>query len=130
MWTCDLSYDYVRINGEYRTSAPTDHGPPDDRRSHEELLLKAETLTEALPVDQVARAGRTVVIKYGGAAMTDPALREQVASDVVLMKLVGINPVIVHGGGPEITSVHGASRHAGASSTTGCASPTTRPWRS
>ena len=67
-----------------------------------DLLLKAETLTEALPY--IKRTwGKTVVIKYGGAAMTDPALREHVASDIVLMKLVGINPVIVHGGGPEIT---------------------------
>jgi acetylglutamate kinase len=48
--------------------------------------------------------GQTVVIKYGGAAMTDPRLRDHVAADIVLMKLVGINPVIVHGGGPEITS--------------------------
>jgi acetylglutamate kinase len=68
----------------------------------EDLLLKARTLTEALPY--IKRTwGKTVVIKYGGAAMTDPALRESVASDVVLMKLVGINPVIVHGGGPDIT---------------------------
>ncbi len=68
-----------------------------------DLLAKATTLTEALP--WIKRTwGRTVVIKYGGAAMTDPALRESVASDIVLMKLVGINPVIVHGGGPEITS--------------------------
>jgi acetylglutamate kinase len=68
-----------------------------------DLLAKAETLTEALPwIKQTW--GRTVVIKYGGAAMTDPALRDSVASDIVLMKLVGINPVIVHGGGPEITS--------------------------
>ncbi|MDO9108959.1 MAG: acetylglutamate kinase, partial [Coriobacteriia bacterium] len=67
-----------------------------------DLLSKAETLTEALP--WIKRTyGRTVVIKYGGSAMTDPALREHVASDIVLMKLVGINPVIVHGGGPEIT---------------------------
>lgn len=69
----------------------------------EHFLNKAKTLTEALP--WIKRTwGRTVVIKYGGAAMTDPALRESVASDIVLMKLVGINPVIVHGGGPEITS--------------------------
>ena len=68
-----------------------------------DLLAKAEVLTEALPY--IKRTwGRRVVIKYGGAAMTDPKLREQVASDIVLMKLVGINPVIVHGGGPEITS--------------------------
>ncbi len=68
----------------------------------EHLLAKAETLTEALP--WIKRTwGRTVVIKYGGAAMTDPVLREHVASDIVLMKLVGVNPVIVHGGGPAIT---------------------------
>ncbi|NTU71360.1 MAG: acetylglutamate kinase [Coriobacteriia bacterium] len=67
-----------------------------------DLLAKAATLTEALPYIKLMY-GKTVVIKYGGAAMTDPALREHVASDIVLMKLVGINPVIVHGGGPEIT---------------------------
>jgi len=68
-----------------------------------DLLAKAEILTEALPY--IKRTwGKTVVIKYGGAAMTDPALREKVAADIVLMKLVGINPVIVHGGGPDITS--------------------------
>lgn len=68
-----------------------------------DLLAKAQTLTEALPYIK-RTLGSTVVIKYGGAAMTDARLREQVASDIVLMKLVGINPVIVHGGGPEITS--------------------------
>ncbi len=68
-----------------------------------DLLAKAETLMESLPwIKQTW--GRTVVIKYGGAAMTDPVLRDSVASDIVLMKLVGINPVIVHGGGPEISS--------------------------
>jgi acetylglutamate kinase len=69
-----------------------------------DLLAKAEILTEALPWIK-ATWGDTVVVKYGGAAMTDPSLREMVASDLVLMKLVGINPVIVHGGGPEITSL-------------------------
>jgi acetylglutamate kinase len=68
-----------------------------------DLFLKAATLTEALPYIK-RTSGKTVVIKYGGAAMTDPALREHVASDIALMKLVGINPVVVHGGGPEITS--------------------------
>src|ERR1700710_1315516 len=48
--------------------------------------------------------GRTVVIKYGGAAMTDPALREEFARDVVLLKYVGMNPIVVHGGGPDITA--------------------------
>lgn len=68
----------------------------------EQLLSKATTLMEALPWIKAAW-GRTVVIKYGGAAMTDPALRDKVAADIVLMKLVGVNPVVVHGGGPEIT---------------------------
>jgi acetylglutamate kinase len=68
-----------------------------------DLLAKAETLMEALPWIKHAW-GRTVVIKYGGAAMTDPALRDAVAADIVLMKLVGVNPVVVHGGGPEITN--------------------------
>jgi acetylglutamate kinase len=48
-------------------------------------------------------AGKTVVIKYGGAAMSDPALREDFARDIVLLKYVGLKPVVVHGGGPEIT---------------------------
>jgi acetylglutamate kinase len=61
------------------------------------------TLLEALPYIREFH-GKTVVIKYGGAAMTDPALKQEFARDVVLLKYVGMNPVIVHGGGPEITS--------------------------
>ncbi len=61
------------------------------------------TLLEALPYIREFH-GRTVVIKYGGAAMDDPALREEFARDVVLLKYVGMKPVIVHGGGPDITS--------------------------
>jgi len=61
------------------------------------------TLLEALPYIREFH-GRTVVIKYGGAAMTDARLQEEFARDVVLLKYVGMNPVIVHGGGPEITS--------------------------
>ena len=60
------------------------------------------TLLEALPYIREFH-GKTVVIKYGGAAMVDPALKEDFARDVVLLKYVGMNPVIVHGGGPEIT---------------------------
>jgi acetylglutamate kinase len=60
------------------------------------------TLLEALPYIREFH-GKTVVIKYGGAAMTDPMLREDFARDVVLLKYVGLNPVVVHGGGPEIT---------------------------
>jgi acetylglutamate kinase len=61
-----------------------------------------ETLLEALPYIREFH-GKTVVIKYGGAAMTDARLKEEFARDVVLLKYVGMNPVIVHGGGPEIT---------------------------
>ncbi len=60
------------------------------------------TLLEALPYIREFH-GTTVVIKYGGAAMEDPQLREDFARDVVLLKYVGINPIVVHGGGPEIT---------------------------
>ena len=60
------------------------------------------TLLEALPYIREFH-GRTVVIKYGGAAMTDPALKEEFARDVVLLKYVGMNPIVVHGGGPDIT---------------------------
>ena len=61
-----------------------------------------ETLLEALPYIREFH-GRTVVIKYGGAAMTDEGLRDEFANDVVLLKYVGLNPVVVHGGGPDIT---------------------------
>jgi acetylglutamate kinase len=61
------------------------------------------TLLEALPYIREFH-GKTVVIKYGGAAMTDPQLREEFARDVVLLKYVGINPIVVHGGGPDITA--------------------------
>jgi acetylglutamate kinase len=64
---------------------------------------RIETLLEALPYIRDFH-GRTVVIKYGGAAMRDEALRDGFATDVVLLKYVGLNPVVVHGGGPDITS--------------------------
>ena len=68
------------------------HIPPRD---------KAEILAQALPYIRKFH-GKTMVIKYGGNAMTDPALQADFAEDVVLLKLVGINPVVVHGGGPQI----------------------------
>jgi acetylglutamate kinase len=61
------------------------------------------TLLEALPYIREFH-GKTVVIKYGGAAMEDAALREEFARDVVLLKYVGLNPIVVHGGGPEISA--------------------------
>src|SRR6187200_2377599 len=65
-------------------------------------MRDVETLLEALPYVR-AFDGQTVVIKYGGAAMTDDTLKEDFARDVVLLKYVGMNPIVVHGGGPEIT---------------------------
>ncbi len=65
---------------------------------------KAEILAQALPYIRKFH-GKTMVIKYGGNAMTDPALQADFAEDVVLLKLVGINPVVVHGGGPQIETV-------------------------
>jgi len=69
-----------------------------ERRANRDVA----TLLEALPYIREFH-GRTVVIKYGGAAMEDEALREEFARDVVLLKYVGLNPIVVHGGGPEIT---------------------------
>lgn len=66
-----------------------------------QLIEKAEVLIEALPYIR-AFEGKTVVIKYGGAAMLDPGLRNLTAQDIVLMRYVGMNPVVVHGGGPAI----------------------------
>ncbi|MFK8018863.1 MAG: acetylglutamate kinase [Pseudomonadales bacterium] len=69
--------------------------------SHDDALNVAQVLTEALPYIQKF-TGATVVIKYGGNAMVDEELQASFARDIVLMKLVGMNPVIVHGGGPQI----------------------------
>jgi acetylglutamate kinase len=66
------------------------------------MSSSVETLLEALPYIREFH-GRTIVIKYGGAAMRDEELKEAFARDVVLLKYVGMNPIIVHGGGPEIT---------------------------
>ena len=69
--------------------------------SQTDAMQIARVLTEALPYIQ-RFTGKTIVIKYGGTAMVDEALKSGFARDVVLMKLVGINPVVVHGGGPQI----------------------------
>jgi len=69
--------------------------------SHISPRDKAEILSQALPYIRKFH-GRTIVIKYGGNAMTEPSLQQDFAEDVVLLKLVGLNPVVVHGGGPQI----------------------------
>ncbi len=70
------------------------------------LIKRADILVEALPYIRTF-AGKTVVIKYGGKAMTQDALKDGFAKDVVLLKYVGLNPVIVHGGGPQINDMLG-----------------------
>jgi len=72
-----------------------------DTQTHNDI---GNILTEALPYIQ-RYSGKTIVIKYGGNAMTDPVLEQGFAKDVVLLKQVGINPVIVHGGGPQIANL-------------------------
>jgi acetylglutamate kinase len=67
----------------------------------QELIEKASVLMEALPYIRKF-SGKTVVVKYGGHAMTDPKLKESFAKDIVLLDYIGLNPVIVHGGGPQI----------------------------
>lgn len=76
--------------------------PRDRTRPVPELEPRVEVLLEALPYIREF-AGATIVIKYGGAAMTTPELKASFARDVALLKLVGMNPVIVHGGGPDIS---------------------------
>jgi acetylglutamate kinase len=73
------------------------------KEAMKEIQAKAQVLIEALPYIRKF-SGKTIVIKYGGAAMTDAALKAGVSEDLVLLKAIGINPVIVHGGGPEITA--------------------------
>ena len=85
-------------DGVGKAARMTDYTPPPA------LLAKAETLTEALPYLQ-RYAGKTFVVKYGGHAMGDPERQRDFAADVVLLKAVGINPVVVHGGGPQIGSM-------------------------
>ena len=78
--------------------------PPNEPRAPVSTIDQADVLAKALPYIRKFH-GKTMVIKYGGNAMTDPALQAAFAADVVLLKLVGINPVVVHGGGPQIESL-------------------------
>jgi acetylglutamate kinase len=72
----------------------------------EDLIAKADVLLEALPYLR-RFSGKTIVVKYGGHAMTDERLKASFAQDIVLLKYIGINPVIVHGGGPQIAQLLG-----------------------
>jgi acetylglutamate kinase len=105
-WGCDLSYDYVKINADY-TSLIVQHADGgvarDDRVSNYSPTFKRTLLAEALKYI-AAFSGQVAVIKYGGAAMVKDSLKAAFAEDVALLKKVGLKPVVVHGGAPEITS--------------------------
>jgi acetylglutamate kinase len=72
--------------------------------SRKEAVITTKVLSEALPYLQKF-SGKTIVVKYGGNAMTDEALKNSFARDMVMLKLIGINPIVVHGGGPQIGEV-------------------------
>ncbi|RZS47381.1 acetylglutamate kinase [Sphaerotilus mobilis] len=82
-------------------TTPAASSPSTPDLSHVPSRDKAEILAQALPYIRKYH-GKTLVIKYGGNAMTDPALQADFAEDIVLLKLVGMNPIVVHGGGPQI----------------------------
>ena len=95
---CDLTFDYVKINAEYYTGTA---GAPEPAKrpaigSNRPLVVEALSYIRKF-------GGKRCVIKYGGAAMVDPALKRSFAEEVVLLQSAGLKPVIVHGGGPEIT---------------------------
>jgi acetylglutamate kinase len=95
---CDLTFDYVKINAEY-------YGGPavaDETARRPAGTVNRPVIVQAL--SYIRRfAGKRAVIKYGGAAMIDPALKRSFAEEMVLLQSAGLRPVIVHGGGPEIT---------------------------
>jgi len=104
-WGCDLSYDYVKINADYTSlivEKPDGGVAKDDRLSNYSPAFKVSLLVEALGYMSRFR-GQKCVIKYGGAAMTKESLKHSFCEDILLLKSVGLLPIVVHGGGPEIT---------------------------
>jgi acetylglutamate kinase len=104
-WGCDLSYDYVKINADYSSmivQLPDGQVAKDDKVANYSPAFKRSLLAEALKYI-AAFSGQIAVIKYGGAAMVKDSLKEAFAEDVTLLKKVGLKPVVVHGGAPEIT---------------------------
>jgi acetylglutamate kinase len=95
---CDLSYDYVRINADYvgAIAAGPTAKPVHPAGINRSLVVESLSYIRKF-------AGRRAVIKYGGAAMVDPALKRSFAEEIVLLQAAGLRPIVVHGGGPEIT---------------------------
>jgi acetylglutamate kinase len=104
-WGCDLTYDYIRINADYSAvivDSPDGAPRRDTRLETKTPDLKATALLQALHYIERFSGTRTV-IKYGGAAMVKPDLKDRFAEDIRLLHAVGLRPIIVHGGGPEIS---------------------------
>jgi acetylglutamate kinase len=104
-WGCDLTYDYVKINADYTSlthAAPDGVVSRDDRLTNYSPGFKRALLVEAL--SYIARfSNKRAVIKYGGAAMVKDSLKASFANDINLLRSAGLLPIVVHGGGPEIT---------------------------
>lgn len=104
-WGCDLSYDYVKINADYTSlthSSPDGTVARDDRLTNYSPGFKRALLVEAL--SYISRFTNTrAVVKYGGAAMVKDSLKASFTNDINLLRSAGLLPIVVHGGGPEIT---------------------------
>jgi acetylglutamate kinase len=104
-WGCDLSYDSVKISADYSSlivSTPSGGVAKDDRLANYSPSFKVSLLVEAL--SYISRlAGTRCVIQYGGAAMVKESLKKAFCDDINLLRSVGLKPIVVHGGGPEIT---------------------------
>src|SRR5712664_4235046 len=104
-WGCVLSYDYVKINADYTSlivTKPDGGVGKDDRLSNYSPTFKVKLLVDALEYIKKF-SGTRCVIKYGGAAMVKESLKKSFCDDIRLLRAVGLRPIVVHGGGPEIT---------------------------
>jgi acetylglutamate kinase len=112
-WGCDLSYDYVKINADYTslTHASADGTVArDDRLTNYSPGFKRALLVEAL--SYISKfTNKRAVVKYGGAAMVKDSLKASFANDINLLRSAGLLPIVVHGGGPEITHTMEALGH-------------------
>ena len=104
-WGCDLSYDYVKINADYTSlthASPDGTVARDDRLTNYSPGFKRALLVEAL--SYISKfTNKRAVVKYGGAAMVKDSLKASFANDINLLRSAGLLPIVVHGGGPEIT---------------------------
>ncbi|HEU4616206.1 MAG TPA: bifunctional glutamate N-acetyltransferase/amino-acid acetyltransferase ArgJ, partial [Kofleriaceae bacterium] len=104
-WGCDLGYDYVKLNADYTSLIvqTADGGlAKDDRLTNYSPSFKRKLIVEAL--SYISRfSGTRCVIKFGGSATAKPALEQAFCDDIKLLRSVGLQPIVVHGGGPEIT---------------------------